>query len=142
MGSAAKTCSLLALLAACSRDAMPGGPPGPVALQDAFAGLRFQAPLQVVQAPGESRFFVVEKRGTVQAVSGTTVAPFLDIRSRVNSTPEEAGLLGLAFHPRWTQNRQVFLDYTAPSTPSPAHLPTTNSRLSNAHRAGTLPTRI
>ncbi len=126
------------MLAACSRESNRTGPPGSVALQDAFSGLRFQAPLQVAQVPGESRFVVVEKRGTVQAVSGQTEATFLDIRSRVNSTPSEAGLLGLAFHPRWAQNRQVFVNYTAPSAASPANLRTTISRFTSADGGATL----
>jgi len=109
-----------------------------VALQVAFAGLRFQAPLQVLQIPGEARFVVVEKRGTVQAVTGTAAAAFLDIRSRVNSTPGEAGLLGLAFHPRWAQNRQVFVNYTAPSAASSANLRTTISRFTSADGGATL----
>jgi glucose/arabinose dehydrogenase len=140
MRAAAATCTtLLALAVACSRDSAPAGPPGPIALQDAFAGLRFQAPLQISQAPGEDRFFVVEKRGTIQAVSGgTTAAPFLDIRSRVNSAPQEAGLLGLAFHPRWTQNHQAFVNYTAFSAASPANLRTTISRFSSADGGQTL----
>jgi glucose/arabinose dehydrogenase len=37
----------------------------------------------------------------------------VDISGRVNSSPNEAGLLGLAFHPRFTENGQVFLSYTA-----------------------------
>ena len=81
---------------------------------------------------------VVEKRGTVQAVSGSTAATFLDIRSRVNSTPGEAGLLGLAFHPRWAQNRQVFMNYTAPSATSNANLKTTISRFTSSDGGATL----
>ncbi|HKC59608.1 MAG TPA: PQQ-dependent sugar dehydrogenase [Myxococcales bacterium] len=138
MRSPARACCLIAVLAACSRESNRTGPPGSVALQDAFSGLRFQAPLQVAQVPGESRFVVVEKRGTVQAVSGQTEATFLDIRSRVNSTPGEAGLLGLAFHPRWAQNRQVFVNYTAPSAASPANLRTTISRFTSADGGATL----
>ena len=126
------------MLAACSRERTNPAPPNSVALQDAFGGLRFQAPLQVLQVPGEARFVVVEKRGTVQAVSGATAAPFLDIRSRVNSTPGEAGLLGLAFHPRWAQNRQAFVNYTAPSSASPANLRTTISRFTSADGGATL----
>ncbi|SRR5712691_5797984 len=138
MRSPAAACSVFAVLAACSRESSRTGPPSSVALQDAFSGLRFQAPLQVAQVPGESRFVVVEKRGTVQAVSGQTAATFLDIRSRVNSTPGEAGLLGLAFHPRWAQNRQVFVNYTAPSAASPANLRTTISRFTSADGGATL----
>jgi len=134
----AATCCLIAVLAACSRERTNPAPPNSVALQDAFGGLRFQAPLQVLQVPGEARFVVVEKRGTVQAVSGATAAPFLDIRSRVNSTPGEAGLLGLAFHPRWAQNRQAFVNYTAPSSASPANLRTTISRFTSADGGATL----
>jgi glucose/arabinose dehydrogenase len=132
------TCSLIGALAACSRESAPLGPPGPVALQDAFAGLRFRAPLQVAQAPAEARFFVVEKGGTVQAVSGATAAPFLDIRARVNSSPPEAGLLGLAFHPRWPQVPQAFVNYTAFSATSPANLRTTISRFVSSDGGATL----
>ena len=138
MRAPAYTCGLFLSAIACSRESVPAGPPGPVALQDAFAGLRFQAPLQVLQAPGEDRFFVVEKRGTVQAVSGTARSTFLDIRTRVNSAPQEAGLLGMAFHPRWAQNRQAFLNYTAPSAASPANLRTTISRFTSADGGATL----
>jgi len=139
MPSPAAACSLIAVLAACSGES-PRRPPPPssIALQDAFAGLRFQAPLQVLQVPGETRFVVVEKRGTVQAVTGTAAAPFLDIRSRVNSMPGEAGLLGFAFHPRWAQNRQVFVNYTAPSAASPANLKTTISRFTSTDGGATL----
>jgi len=139
MRSPAAACSLIAVLAACSGES-PRRPPPPssIALQDAFAGLRFQAPLQVLQVPGETRFVVVEKRGTVQAVTGTAAAPFLDIRSRVNSMPGEAGLLGFAFHPRWAQNRQVFVNYTAPSAASPANLKTTISRFTSTDGGATL----
>jgi len=139
MPSPAAACSLIAVLAACSGES-PRRPPPPssIALQDAFAGLRFQAPLQVLQVPGETRFVVVEKRGTVQAVTGTAAAQFLDIRSRVNSMPGEAGLLGFAFHPRWAQNRQVFVNYTAPSAASPANLKTTISRFTSTDGGATL----
>ena len=131
-------CVVLAGAAACSSG---GGPPatrGPVVLQDAFAGLRFQQPLQIVQAPGESRFFIVEKDGTVQAVANGVATQVLDIRGRVNSTPSEAGLLGLAFHPQWQQNHQVFVNYTAPSATSAADLRTTISRFSSSDGGATL----
>ncbi|MFL5309558.1 MAG: PQQ-dependent sugar dehydrogenase [Myxococcales bacterium] len=135
-------CSVILALAACSRESVlpapPAAPPGPVALQDAFGGLRFQAPLQVLQVPGETRFVVVEKRGAVQAVSGAASTAFLDIHSRVNSTPGEAGLLGLAFHPRWTQNHQAFVNYTAFSSASPVNLRTTISRFTSIDGGATL----
>jgi glucose/arabinose dehydrogenase len=92
-----------------------------VALQDAFGGTRFDQPLLVVQAPGDLlRFFVVEKRGTIRAVSGSTVTTFLDLSAKVNSAPAEAGMLGLAFHPDWQTNRVAFVSYTAHSQAAPA----------------------
>jgi glucose/arabinose dehydrogenase len=129
---------VLAAAAACSSDSASPPPNGSVALRDAFAGLRFQEPLEIVQAPGDARFFVVEKRGTVQAVSNGAATQVLDIRSRVNSAPGEAGLLGLAFHPRWQQNHQVFVNYTAPSSASPANLRTTISRFTSSDGGATL----
>jgi len=137
MRNAVPACTLLALLATCAKDPTRPAPPNSVALQDAFPGLRFQAPLAVVQVPGESRLVVVEKRGTMQAISGGAAATFLDIRSRVNSTPDEAGLLGLAFHPRWAQNHSAFVNYTAFST-GPAHLRTTISRFTSSDGGATL----
>src|SRR5215470_4207240 len=104
---------LVVAAAACAVDPATPPPSGSITLQDAFPGLRFQQPLGIVQAPGDSRFFIVEKRGTVEAVANGNVVQLLDISARVNSSPEEAGLLGFAFHPRWQQNRQVFVNYTA-----------------------------
>src|SRR5438067_9881903 len=132
-------CLALAGAAGCSSNSAPESPAsGSVVLQDAFAGLRFQQPLGIVQVPGALRFFIVGKRGTVQAVSSGTATQVLDIRSRVNSAPGEAGLLGLAFHPQWQQNHQVFVNYTAPSSASPANLRTTISRFTSSDGGATL----
>jgi glucose/arabinose dehydrogenase len=130
-------CVVLLGTLACSSESTPPAS-GSIVLQDAFAGVRFQQPLGIVQVPGESRFFIVEKRGTVQSIANGIVTQVLDIRSRVNSAPSEAGLLGLAFHPRWQQNHQVFVNYTAPSSASPANLRTTISRFSSSDGGATL----
>src|SRR5438128_2379271 len=123
--------------ATCRAPPRPGSVAS-VGLQDAFSGLRFDQPLLVLQAPGDGRFFVVEKGGTVQAVSSGARSAFLDIRARVNATQGESGLLGLAFHPRWTQNRQAFVSYTAFSSASPANLRSTLSRFTSADGGATL----
>jgi uncharacterized repeat protein (TIGR03806 family) len=70
----------------------------------------------VLQAPADpGRFFVVQKNGVVSAVSpdGATAGDFIDITSEVNSSSDEVGLLGMAFHPRWQTNHQAFLFYSA-----------------------------
>jgi uncharacterized repeat protein (TIGR03806 family) len=91
-----------------------------VALANAFPGLHFDRPVDVLLVPGDdARVFVVEKPGIVKVFPNDPAASatqdFVDISSRVASTPNEAGLLGMAFHPQFAKNRQVFLSYTAPA---------------------------
>jgi glucose/arabinose dehydrogenase len=72
------------------------------------------APVDVRSAfDGSGRLFVVERRGTIRVVkSGALVAgSFLDIRGPVLSGGER-GLLGLAFHPRFSANGRFFVTYT------------------------------
>ncbi|MBA3562637.1 MAG: PQQ-dependent sugar dehydrogenase [Gammaproteobacteria bacterium] len=82
----------------------------------------FEEPVALRQAPGDdARWFVLERSGRVrvfannEAASSTPV--FIDITSRVDSGPQEAGLLGIAFHPEFSTNGQVFLSYTRPGAP-------------------------
>ncbi|HEX8289302.1 MAG TPA: PQQ-dependent sugar dehydrogenase [Pyrinomonadaceae bacterium] len=62
---------------------------------------------------GSKRLFVVEQGGIIRvAQSGaTTATEFLNISSKI-STGGERGLLGLAFHPQYSQNRRFFVYYT------------------------------
>jgi glucose/arabinose dehydrogenase len=61
---------------------------------------------------GSGRFFIVEQPGTIRIVSGGTLVstPFLDIHTKVDFGGEK-GLLGLAFHPNYTQNPRFYLNY-------------------------------
>src|SRR5919109_2928335 len=61
---------------------------------------------------GSSRLFVVEQDGRirVRTRSGLVTRPYLDIRSRVLAGGER-GLLGLAFHPRFSSNGYFFVAY-------------------------------
>lgn len=75
----------------------------------------FTRPVYVTHAgDGSGRVFVVEQRGRIYILRGTQreEQPFLDIESRVGSRGNEQGLLGLAFHPRYTENGQFFVNYT------------------------------
>ena len=68
-----------------------------------------------LQTPGDrSRLFVVEQRGRIQLIRERKVVatPFLDITDRVGSSGNEQGLLGLAFHPRFSANGRFFVNYT------------------------------
>jgi glucose/arabinose dehydrogenase len=101
------------LLAGCgsSDDGSPGNPAG-IALQEVATG--FVTPVHVSGGgDGSGRLFVVEQSGSVRAIENgrPAAAAFLDIRAKVESGGEK-GLLSIAFHPRFAENRTFFVDYT------------------------------
>ncbi|OGO33359.1 MAG: hypothetical protein A2Z16_10605 [Chloroflexi bacterium RBG_16_54_18] len=63
---------------------------------------------------GSQRIFILEQPGRIQIIREETLAPipFLDIAARVGSQGFEQGLLGLAFHPDFSQNGTFFVNYT------------------------------
>ncbi len=74
-------------------------------------------PVDVTAIAGDtSRLFIVEQTGRVRIVElpadNLVTEPFLDIRSKVMSGGER-GLLGLAFHPNYEANGQLFVNYTS-----------------------------
>ena len=74
-----------------------------------------QAPIGLAHAgDGSGRLFVLEQPGRIRIVRDGILspAPFLDITGRVGSRGFEQGLLGLAFHPNYTQNGFFFVNYT------------------------------
>ncbi|HEX7225621.1 MAG TPA: PQQ-dependent sugar dehydrogenase [Candidatus Limnocylindria bacterium] len=88
---------------------------GQVRLATVTSGL--SSPIGVVNAgDGTDRLFVVEQRGTVRVVQGSSLQNglFLDLRgiSGGLATGGERGLLGLAFHPSFESNRKLFVYYT------------------------------
>ena len=63
---------------------------------------------------GDERLFIVERDGAIRIVqpNGSVLStPFLDIDPLVNSSPNERGLLGLAFHPDYLNNGYFFVNY-------------------------------
>lgn len=112
--------------------------PASVKLQQVFTGLTFTFPIGLMQAPGDnSRWFLLEREGIVKvfanvpAVSVSTA--FIDIHSQVDQTGE-GGLLGMAFHPGFAQNGQVFLSYTRTGSPLISYV----SRFTSADKGLTL----
>ena len=76
------------------------------------------APLAMVQPPGDERMFVIEQLGRVRIVRDGQLeaTPFLDIRNLIPqlwSDFDERGLLGLAFHPNFQDNGKFYVAYTA-----------------------------
>lgn len=92
-------------------------PPTPATFDLLPVASGFSNPLDL-QQPNDSsgRFFVVEQAGHIQIIQsgGTRVpSPFLDLSTRTGFTSGgETGLLGLAFHPLYAQNRRFFVNYT------------------------------
>ncbi|MBI4512018.1 MAG: PQQ-dependent sugar dehydrogenase [Deltaproteobacteria bacterium] len=81
-------------------------------------GRGFTQPLYVTAPPDDpSRLFVVEKRGLIKLLKGGSreATEFMDMTGPVYmpAANSEGGLLGLAFHPQFTQNRRFWLHYTA-----------------------------
>ena len=75
-----------------------------VRLKPVIKGLK--SPIALVNAgDGGGRLFVVEQKGIIRVLKNGRLLkkPFLDIRSRVTSGGEK-GLLGLVFHPRFSEN--------------------------------------
>ncbi len=92
-----------------------------VTTQRVFASLTFDQPLLMLQAPGDaSRWYVLEKGGAVRVFAND---PNVATASTAITVPAdstgEGGLLGMAFHPQYAANHQVFLSFTE-TGPSPA----------------------
>lgn len=82
----------------------------------AFPGIDFVRPLDLQNANDESaRIFVVEQSGMIWVISGPgydVKELFLDISMSVDSSGNEMGLLGLAFHPGFKDNGRFYINYT------------------------------
>lgn len=102
---------LLLLLLPAAAPALAQAPP---ALATRLVAEGFERPLFVTHAGDRSgRLFVVEQPGTIRVIEDGAVdpEPFLDIRDLV-SFGGERGLLGLAFHPDFAENRYFYVNYT------------------------------
>jgi uncharacterized repeat protein (TIGR03806 family) len=91
-----------------------------IALARVFSGLTFNQPLLMLQAPGDdSRWYVLEKGSGPTAAARirvfannpnvTTMSTALALTVNASS---EGGLLGMAFHPDYATNHQVFVSFT------------------------------
>ncbi len=84
-----------------------------------FPSLQLRRPVQALQAPGDTRaLYVLEQAGRIvrldlQDASITEAPTWMDIREQVHDRGNEEGLLSMAFHPKFAENGQFFLYYTA-----------------------------
>ncbi len=94
----------------------------PYGVQEVYPNLPdFTQPIAMLQEPGNSaRWYVVQKTGSVRVFDNTanvsSSREFINIASRLNSDPnssnDERGLLGMAFHPNYPTDPRVYLFYT------------------------------
>jgi hypothetical protein len=90
-----------------------GDPPGDLGLE--LYADEFTRPVAVRHAgDGSNRLFVVEQAGRIKVIENDAVIspPFLDITALVDSSGNEQGLLGLAFHPNFENNGFLYVYYT------------------------------
>jgi glucose/arabinose dehydrogenase len=85
-------------------------------IEPAFAGLSFNSPVAMLQAPGDStRWFIVEQPGRVRAFDNdamvTTSRTFIDISAGVTFAGE-TGLLGMAFYRDFPTHQRAYLLYS------------------------------
>jgi glucose/arabinose dehydrogenase len=72
----------------------------------------FNRPTYVGAAPGDRQgIWVLEQPGRVIRVAGRRREVLLDLRSRVTLGAEQ-GLLGMAFHPDFAENRRLYLHWS------------------------------
>jgi uncharacterized repeat protein (TIGR03806 family) len=92
-------------------------PPPALALQRVLPGATLRKPVDLVVPPdGSGRAFLVEQPGVIRLVADMDQdqdpPPWLDLEARVDDTPNEGGLLGLAFAPDFAASGRFFVDYT------------------------------
>jgi glucose/arabinose dehydrogenase len=89
--------------------------PGEISWQIIVEGL--EQPTSLVSAnDGSGRLFIVEKPGLVRIFRDGQMLqePFIDLRDRVRTQGyTTAGLLGMTFHPEFSQNGFFYANYTA-----------------------------
>ena len=87
----------------------------------AFTNLTFNNPVELVNSgDGTNRMFVLTQNGKIYVFPNTPSANakvFLDLSDSVTQNGSETGLLGLAFHPNYSNNGYFFVDYTTRQTP-------------------------
>lgn len=94
-----------------SRLAGSPDPAPPYRVQPAFPQLTFEKPLDLAAAPGSDRLFVAEQSGRVLSFTNEAAAQSdlaVDLRE---SHPKLTALYAITFHPRFEENRFVYVCY-------------------------------
>jgi hypothetical protein len=81
-------------------------------------------PVDIANA-GDARLFVVEQNTAdieIYDLTGAHLGQFIDLSGVVNTSGNERGLLGMAFHPDYSNNGKFYVNYTAGSSPGDTHI--------------------
>jgi len=110
-------CTLLVAANSCDEDDDDNNGSDSIDLEQVADG--FSSPVTLAQAPGDdSRLFVVDQTGQIYIIKdGSKLsAPFLDVANEIilEGSPDERGLLGLAFHPNYATNGRFYIYYGGP----------------------------
>lgn len=112
------------------------GANGDWVLVNAFPGVTFIDPVQMIPVPGTTQLMVAEKVGRLSVFENdpatTTKTPLFDIRNQVESS-HDSGFMGVAFHPEFGQAGSPNKDYVYiyyRYTPNPAEKNLAYCRLS------------
>ena len=93
----------------CSAERYTGCLPGLLLTEVAAVG----GPLLATSPAGDDRLFLVDQRSLIEILDqgSLTADPLLDIRDLVGFGGEQS-LLGMAFHPSFSENGRLFVHYT------------------------------
>jgi uncharacterized repeat protein (TIGR03806 family) len=87
-------------------------PPPPYVTEIAFPALKFEHPVLLVSARGTGRLFVGEQGGKVYSFPNDPAVARADLAIDLGRRPTGmSALYGLAFHPKFLENRFVYLCY-------------------------------
>ena len=93
---------------------VPADIAGKLELREVLRGLA--RPVLMVVAPGDprKRWFILEQHvGRIRIVENGKLLPKAFLKLDKLSGGNEQGLLGLAFHPKFSENRKLYVNYTA-----------------------------
>ncbi len=112
-------CSIIAVLVLCGCDQMPEIRFRLMPVANGFA----HPVTMAVPNDGTGRIFIVDQIGKISVIDATgnlLAQPFLDVTAKMvslNSVYDERGLLGMAFHPAFRNNKRFFVFYNVPRQP-------------------------
>jgi glucose/arabinose dehydrogenase len=114
--SSRKICAALAASALMALSSTAVLAQAQIKLEKVVSGVN--APLAMVQPPGDPRMFIVEQYGRIRVLENGQLkpTPFLDVRSKIKTLFhdfDERGLLGIAFHPKFKDNGKFYVTYSA-----------------------------